>query len=89
MEILSKKEKEFVAIGAALGSNCIPCIVYHIGESRENGISDDQIRKAVAIAEKVRKVPAEKVLGTAYAQLGKAPSKSKQKTDCETSCCEQ
>ena len=89
MEKLTKKEKEFVAIGAALGSNCIPCIVYHIGESRKNGISDGQIMEAISIADKVRKVPAEKVLSTAYAQFENAHNnKSTPKTDCNTSCCE-
>ena len=88
MKTLSQKEKEYVAIGAALGSNCIPCIVYHIGESKKNGISDSQIREALSIAEKVKKVPAEKILSTAYAQLENSDDKSVQKNACITSCCE-
>ncbi len=88
METLSKKEKEFIAIGAALGSNCIPCIVYHIGESKKIGISGSQIREAISIAEKVKKVPAEKVLSTAYAQLENTDGKSAPKNDCITTCCE-
>jgi len=89
MKVLSKKEKEYVAIGAALGSNCIPCIVYHIGESKKIGISDSQIREAISIADKVKKVPAEKVLGTAYAKLENSDAESAQKNDCLTACCEQ
>lgn len=88
MKPLSKKEKECVAIGAAIGSNCIPCIVYHIGESKKNGISESQISEAISIAEKVKKVPAEKVLNTAYAQLKNSDDKSVQKNACITSCCE-
>lgn len=88
MKALSKKEKECVAIGAAIGSNCIPCIVYHIGESKKNGISVSHIREAISIAEKVKKVPAEKVLSTAYAQLENTDGKSAPKNDCITSCCE-
>jgi AhpD family alkylhydroperoxidase len=88
METLSKKEQEYVAIGAALGSNCIPCIVYHIGESKKIGISGNQIREAISIAEKVKKVPAEKVLSTAYAQLENTDGNSAAKNDCITSCCE-
>lgn len=87
MENLSKKEKEFVALGAALGSNCVPCIIYHIKESRKSGISDEQIRGAIELAEKVRKVPAEKVLNTAYAQLENTADKSTQKTNDKTSGC--
>ncbi|UCB44560.1 MAG: carboxymuconolactone decarboxylase family protein [Spirochaetota bacterium] len=69
MENLTKKEKELVAIGAALGSNCIPCIIYHIKESKRLGITIEQIKDAVAIADKVKKVPADKVLAAAHSQL--------------------
>ena len=87
MKVLSKKEKEYVAIGAALGSNCIPCIVYHINESKKIGISDSQIREAISIADKVRKVPAEKVLNTAYAKLENSDAGSALKNDCLTEGC--
>ena len=86
-EHLSKKEREFVALGASLGSNCVPCIIYHIKESRKNGISDEQIREAVKTADKVRKVPAEKVLNTAYAKLEKEAETSTKKTGDKTSDC--
>jgi 4-carboxymuconolactone decarboxylase len=72
MKNLDKKEKELVALGTALGSNCIPCVVYHISEARKNGISDEQIREAIDIAEKVKKVPAQNVLNSAYAQIDPA-----------------
>ena len=88
MQALTKKQKEYVAIGAALGSNCIPCIVYHIGEAKKIGLSDGQIREAVCIAEKVKKVPAEKVLSTAYAQFANADDRPAPKNSCLSSCCE-
>jgi 4-carboxymuconolactone decarboxylase len=69
MENLTKKEKELVAIGAALGSNCIPCIIYHIKELKRLGITIEQIKEAIAIADKVKKVPADKVFDAAHAQL--------------------
>ena len=89
MKMLSRNEKEYVAMGAAIGSNCIPCIVYHIGESKKIGISDSQISEAISIADKVKKVPAEKILGTAYAKLENLDAESAQKNDCLTACCEQ
>ncbi len=88
MENLTKKEKEFVAIGAALGSNCIPCIVYHIEESKRLGITNEQIKEAIAMADKVRKIPADKTHNAAYAQLGEEPEKCPKK-DSNTSSCEQ
>ena len=52
---------ELVAIGAAIGSNCIPCIEYHIPAAREAGLTDAQIAAAVDLANKVKQAPARKV----------------------------
>ena len=69
MEELSLRDRELVAIGAAIASNCVPCIEYHIPQARKAGLSDPQISEAVALADKVRRVPAEKVLQTACALM--------------------
>ena len=66
---LSQRERELVALGAALGSNCVPCIEYHIPEARRAGLSDRQISAAIQMADTVRQVPARKVLGAATAIL--------------------
>jgi 4-carboxymuconolactone decarboxylase len=66
---LSYKERELAAIGAAIASNCVPCIEYHIPQARKAGLSDSQIREAVELADKVRRVPADKVLKSALARL--------------------
>lgn len=65
MSKLTDREKELVRIGAAMGSNCIACIEYHIPQARKAGLSDDQIRMAVNIAKGVKKVPADMVLNAA------------------------
>ena len=69
MKALDRKQREFVALGAALASNCIPCIEYHVAEALKAGIGPSQIREAVKLADTVRKVPARQVLGTAFALL--------------------
>lgn len=66
---LSRRDKELTAVGAAIASNCVPCIEYHIPQARKAGLSDAQIREAVELADKVRRVPADKVLQTAFALL--------------------
>lgn len=66
---LSPRERELTAIGAAIASNCVPCIEYHIPQARKVGLSDSQILEAVELADKVRKVPADKVIQTACALL--------------------
>jgi len=72
MEKLSSAERELVALGAALGSNCVPCIEYHIPEARKAGLSDRQINEAIRLADKVRQVPARKVLAAALGMLPEA-----------------
>ncbi len=66
---LNPRQRELVALGAALGSNCVPCIEYHIPESRKVGLSDAQISAAIELADKVRQVPAKKVLDAAMRTL--------------------
>jgi 4-carboxymuconolactone decarboxylase len=87
MNELAKRDKELVAIGAAIGSNCIPCIVYHIKEARRCGVFDWQIRAAIEVAENVRKVPFELVKNTAYAHLDVEPDELTDKDGSATGDC--
>jgi len=72
MDRLTGAERELVALGAALGSNCVPCIEYHIPEARKAGLSNQQIDEAIRLADKVRQVPARKVLAAALGMLPEA-----------------
>ncbi|MBI4522198.1 MAG: carboxymuconolactone decarboxylase family protein [Deltaproteobacteria bacterium] len=65
MNHLTPRERELVALGAAMGSNCVPCIEYHIPEARKAGLTDSQISEAIRLADQVRQVPARKVLDAA------------------------
>lgn len=84
MERLSKRDRELAAIGAAIASNCIPCVEYHIPEARRAGLSDAQILEAVRLADKVRQVPARKVLQAASALLGQDAGSKSVGGPCET-----
>lgn len=53
---------EFVAIGAAIGANCEPCLRYHVREAEKLGIPAADIAKAVALAAKVKETPARNIL---------------------------
>lgn len=77
METLSKRDRELVALGAAVGSNCVPCVVYHVGAARKLGVSTNEIREALTLADTVRQVPAKQVLSTAAAQLEEAVDPSR------------
>jgi 4-carboxymuconolactone decarboxylase len=76
MKELSSTERELVALGAALGSNCVPCVEHHIPEARKAGLSDRHIAAAVRLADKVRQVPARKVLAAALGMLPQAHGES-------------
>ncbi len=69
MSELNEREQTLVGLGAALASNCVPCIEYHIPRARQIGCSEAQIKEAIQIADKVRRVPARLVLQTAMARI--------------------
>jgi len=74
MSELSNRERSLVSLGAAIAANCIPCIEFHVPEARKAGLSDAEIRQAVEIADKVRRVPATMVIQTALARIEASPS---------------
>ena len=69
MSELNKRERSLVALAAALASDCMPCVEYHIPGARKAGLSDIEIDEAVRIADKVRQIPARSVLETALARI--------------------
>jgi len=71
---LTPRESELVALGAALGSNCIPCMEHHIPQARKAGLTDAEIDAAIRYADKVRQVPARKVLETALNACADRPA---------------
>jgi 4-carboxymuconolactone decarboxylase len=48
-----------------MGSNCVPCIEYHIPKATEAGLSDYESLEAIRLSDRVRQVPARKVLEVA------------------------
>lgn len=86
MDHLSDRERELVALGAAISSNCVPCIEYHVPAARKSGLSEAQIRAAVQLADKVRQAPARKVLQTAQALLSESPEEAPAAADCGCGC---
>lgn len=75
--ILSTRDQELVALGTALGSNCAPCIEYHLPLARNAGLSDVELAEVFRLADRIRQVPARKALDTANALLAHgAPAKA-------------
>ena len=76
---------KFVAIGAAIGANCEPCLRHHVREAEELGISSADIARAVAVAAQVKETPARAILKLAerLTQSGDATTDAKvAPTDC-------
>ena len=69
MTELTPVERELVALAAAIASNCAPCAEVHIKEGRAQGLAEAKIAAAIHLAEKIRRVPAQKVLRTALGML--------------------
>lgn len=69
--MLTQRETELVAIGAAIASNCVPCIEHHVPKAKEVGVSDDEIHAAIRLAERVKQAPAIKVCDAALALIGR------------------
>ena len=66
---LTPRDRELVALGAAMGSNCIACVEYHVPQARRVGLSEAQIEAAIRLADKLRQVPARKTLQAAQGLL--------------------
>ncbi|MGQ0503562.1 MAG: carboxymuconolactone decarboxylase family protein [Panacagrimonas sp.] len=80
MSELSARDRALVGLGAALASNCIPCIEHHLPNARKAGLTDDEIQQALNLADTIRQVPARRVLTRATELLavpavaGEAPA---------------
>ena len=52
---MDEKTKELIAVGASVGAHCQPCLSYHVGKARELGLSEVEIREAMAVGHMVEK----------------------------------
>jgi len=78
---------ELVAIGAAIGANCEPCFKYHYNEARKLGVSHDDMAKAVELADRVKRAPAQNMLALADKILGTDLSNRPSVDPNPGSCC--
>lgn len=84
MSELSPRDRALVGLGAALGSNCIPCVEHHVPAARSAGLSDDEIRAALGLADTIRQVPARRVLARAIELASVPASESAPAANCST-----
>jgi len=83
---LSKREKELVSIGAAVGSNCIPCIVFHVKTAKSCGVTKAELTEAIELAEKLKSVPASLVVNAANEEIKSASAEANGYTKDQHEC---
>lgn len=69
--MLNHRDAELVTIGAAVASNCLPCIEDHLAKAQQAGLSTDEVLAAVRLAEKVKQATSSKVSDTTLTLLGR------------------
>ena len=50
---LDKRTKELVAVGAAIGANCMPCIQWHSKKCFELGVTKPELQEAMELAKAI------------------------------------
>lgn len=78
---------ELVAIGAAIGANCEPCFKYHYSEARKLGLSREDMARAVELADRVKRAPAQNMLVLADKILGTSLATQTPADPNPGSCC--
>jgi len=68
--------KELVAIGASIASNCEMCFKHHFNEARKLGVSKDDIRRAVEMAQMVKDSSARSITELAEKYVREATTKA-------------
>lgn len=64
------KERELAAVGISAAAGCKPCTVHHVAAARKARASDEEIRRAVADALRMRRSATQIIADHALSQLG-------------------
>jgi AhpD family alkylhydroperoxidase len=54
IDMLDKKIKELIAIGASVSCNCHPCVKFHLEKAEKLGIEPEAIKEALKVGLMVR-----------------------------------
>ncbi|MDJ0853778.1 MAG: carboxymuconolactone decarboxylase family protein [Desulfobacterales bacterium] len=73
---MDPKTEILIALGTAIGANCIPCFDHLYSRSREVKLTDEEIRAVAALAGKVKNGATVFMQNNIAETLGDAPSKN-------------
>lgn len=78
---ITEQIRELIALGAAIGASCEPCLKYHSKKAREVGLRDAQMREAIEVGRMVKEASARNIAGLAKKLI---PETAKASTCCGT-----
>jgi AhpD family alkylhydroperoxidase len=81
----TEQVKALIALGAAIGASCEPCLQFHYDKARKLGISNETLREAPRIARKVKEASAKNISGLADRLLGAPDAVAAGKSCCGAS----
>jgi AhpD family alkylhydroperoxidase len=58
---ITAQVRELIALGAAIGASCEPCLKYHTKRAQEVGLTEAQMREAVAVGRMVKEASARNI----------------------------
>ena len=62
---ITEQMRELIALGAAIGASCEPCLKHHTKKAVEVGLTDAQMREAIAVGRMVKEASAKNIYGLA------------------------
>ena len=80
---MDSKTEVMVALGVAMGVNCIPCFDHLYARSKEVGVADADVQHVLQIAEKV-KGGAAMFIKNAVCDIAGEPEKTYEPCQCPT-----
>lgn len=90
---ITEQVRELIALGAAVGASCEPCLKFHTKKAAELGLTDAQMREAIAVGRMVREASAKNIYGLAdklvpeEAEASSCCGPAKEPLAAATKCC--
>ena len=69
---MTEETRELIAIGAAIGASCEPCLKFHYDKARKLGVSTAAMQEAVRVGEMVKNASTKNMLKLAERLIGRA-----------------
>ena len=69
-DVFPAREGCLISLTASVAAGCVPCAGYYVDRARAAGVSDGEVREAIAAAESVRRLATDDCVRRARRRLG-------------------